>query len=177
MRSSGCVAASPFAQAHARVCPGTLVPQRRCGLPDNRRTARHEATRFSSVDAWPPPPLASTGIVRLTIQDCWPRLGTGPLVKVNGWSYACRFGVQDICVWTGRTRVEVEMVTVLRFGGAVLDVDVPAGQVVNVWYAPPWMWPFPGQMGLCPQNRAGAWVFAVVAVLYVLGGLVVFLPD
>lgn len=116
-----------------------------------------------------PSPPASTGVIRLVLQGGWTTFGWSPSVQVNGYTYSCSFGVQDICVWAGRNRLVVDLTLPRGLGLAVLDVDVPPGQVVQVWYAPPWTWGFSARMGYTPQTRSGGWFLALIAVVSLFG--------
>lgn len=111
------------------------------------------------------------------IQGGWTTFGWSPSVAVNGFPYACSFGVQDIRVWAGRNRLVVDLTYPSGFGSAVLDVDVAPGQVVPVWYAPPWVWPFPGRMGHTRQTRPGGWFLVSALVVSLLGLLLLALTT
>lgn len=111
------------------------------------------------------------------IQGGWTTFGWSPSVAVNGYSYSCSFGVQDIWVWAGWNRLVVDLTYPRGFGSAVLDVDVAPGQIVPVWYAPPWAWPFPGRMGYTPQTRSGGWFLAAAMGTSLVGLLLLALTT
>jgi hypothetical protein len=123
-------------------------------------------------------PQPPTGTIRLTLQGNVLTAGLTPSVAVGGHPIHARFGVQDVPVWAGRVRVEAHTQWLRRYGQAELDVDVPPGAVVPVYYAVPWHQFTRGAMGTTPQRRPGVWMLALflgvpllLAALAVAGGI------
>ncbi len=123
--------------------------------------------RMSQVTGGPGAPQPPTGTIRLTVQGNVATVGLTPSVRVGGHPIHARFGVQDVPVWAGRVRVEAHTQWMRRYGQAELDVDVPPGAVVPVFYAVPWHQFTRGAMGSTRQKRPGAWLLPAV-----LGGFV-----
>ena len=114
-------------------------------------------------------PQPAQGTIRLTLQGNVLTSGLTPVVHVSGHRVNSRFGTMDVPVWAGRNRVEVHTQWMRRYGQAELDVDVPAGGVVPVFYAVPWHQFTRGAIGHEKQARPGAW--AMVVLLGVVIGL------
>lgn len=116
-----------------------------------------------------------TGTIRLTLQGSTFSSGLTPTVVVSGYRANVNWGTQDLPVWAGPNRVEAHSQWLRRYGEAVLDVDVPPGAVVPVYYAVPYHQFSRGAIGHEPQKRPGAglmWGFvAVVAGFVVLSVL------
>ena len=155
---------------------GLFLERRSCASTHTAASGPRGVATFGVVaDRSQPPAGGSTGVIRLVIQGGWTTFGWSPSVAVNGYSYSCSFGVQDIWVWAGRNRLVVDLTFPSGFGSAVLDVDVAPGQVVPIWYAPPWAWPFPGRMGHTPQTRSGGLFLASVMGMSLFGLLLLSL--
>jgi hypothetical protein len=115
------------------------------------------------------------GWIRLTIQgsEMTSNLLT-PSVRINGWTVPSRYGVQDLAVHPGPNRVEVHAQWLRRYGEAVLDTHVAPGQVVPVWYAPPFHQFTHGDIGHVKQSRRGLGVLlGVIAALVAVPLLIV----
>ena len=119
-------------------------------------------------------PPGATGLLRVTVQDTLlgrPRL-TGPYLQIDGDPVPVAFGENEITVHAGRHDVRASMSFGWPFGAASLDVDVPDGGAVDVWYAPSFSYYVKGRIGTEPQQPAGSW-FVVLVGLAVVVGLVV----
>lgn len=109
------------------------------------------------------------GTIRLTVQGSTFMSGLTPTVHVSGHRVNTRWGVQDIPVWAGPNRVEGHSQWMRRYGEASLDVDVPPGAVVPVFYALPWHQFSGGAMGHVEQSRPG--MLGLLALLAAIVGL------
>ena len=118
-------------------------------------------------------PDRATGTIRLTVQGNTFMAGLTPTVVVSGYRVNARFGTMDVPVWAGPNRVEAHSQWMRRYGEASLDVDVPAGGVVPVFYAVPWHQFSRGAMGHTKQSRPGLAV--LVGLLAVIVGVPVLL--
>jgi hypothetical protein len=106
-------------------------------------------------------------VLRVNVQGSW-LSGMKPSVKINGYLVACKWGPTDFQMPPGRHRVSASAQWMRTYGQAELDVDLPPGQVVEVFYASPPTQFQRGSMGLTRRSRVGTWVFAgVLAVLVV----------
>jgi hypothetical protein len=117
------------------------------------------------------------GWIRLTIQGSEMTANVlTPTVRINGWPVPSRYGVQDLAVHPGHNRIEVHAQWLRRYGEAVLDTHVVPGQVVPVWYAPPYHQFTHGSIGHHQQGRRGLGVLlGVLAVLLLVPLLLVLL--
>jgi hypothetical protein len=115
------------------------------------------------------------GWLRLTLQgsNLTSNLIT-PAVTINGWRTGVRYGENVIPVHAGRNRVEVACQWVLKFGQASLDVDVPEGGQVSVFYAAPWHQLSRGAIGYQRQSRPGLTGFVVMLAVIIVVVLVLF---
>lgn len=118
----------------------------------------------------PVQPQPTQGTIRLTLQGNLFTAGLTPTVHVSGHRVNSTFGTMDVPVWSGRNRVEVHTQWMRRYGQAELEVDVPPGAVVPVFYAVPWHQFSRGAIGFEQQQRPGLWAFVLLL------GLVVGLP-
>ena len=78
-----------------------------------------------------------------------------PTVLLNGHPMPTRYGENVYPVPPGRWRVEVYAQWLRRYGQAALDVDVPEGQSVRVFYAAPLHQFTTGSIGYEKQPRKG----------------------
>lgn len=78
-----------------------------------------------------------------------------PTVRINGYQVPSRYGVQDIPVHPGPTRVDIHGQWMRRFGQAEHTAVVAPGQVVELFYAAPWHQFTTGSMGTTTQSRKG----------------------
>jgi hypothetical protein len=100
-----------------------------------------------------------------------------PAVTVNGYRVVAHYGDNIVPVWAGPNRVEVSCQWLLKFGRAALDVQVPPGAQVPVFYAAPWHQFSKGAIGYERQRRPGVLGFALILAVIVLVVLaVVALP-
>ena len=126
---------------------------------------------------WPDAPLPQ-GVLRLTLQgNAFTSGWLTPAVSVNGYPVNSRFGTMDLPVWAGRNRVDVQARWWRSYGQASLDVEVPPGAVVPVFYAVPHHVFTTGSIGHEPQRRKGlaasiSIVVGMVAAVFV--GIVAF---
>jgi hypothetical protein len=122
------------------------------------------------------PPPAAQGAIRLTLQGNL--LSTSvltPAVRINGWPVPARYGENVLPVYAGTNRVEVSARWLRTYGEATLDVDVPAGQQVSVFYALPWHTFTDGAIGYEKQRRPGLAPLLVGASVIVAVALLVML--
>jgi hypothetical protein len=99
-----------------------------------------------------------------------------PTCTINGHVVPTRYGPQDLVVWPGRNTIALQAQWMRTYGQAALDVDVAPGQVVEVFYAPPWHQFTTGSIGLTKQPRKGtAFLVGCLVVPLVLVVLVILL--
>ncbi len=125
-------------------------------------------TQAPEPESRPPHPSAQ-GTLRLTLQGN--ALTSGwltPAVSVNGWSVYSRFGTMDLPVWAGRNRVDVRARWWRTYGQASLEVEVPPGAVVPVFYAAPHHVFSTGSIGHEPQRRKGLAASIAIVVGFVV---------
>lgn len=95
-----------------------------------------------------------------------------PTCKINGYPVPTRYGAQDLEVWAGPNRIELESQWMRTFGQAAMDVDVAPGQVVDVFYAAPASQWAKGKIGHTKQPRYGVWAMfgclGLIAFIFVL---------
>jgi hypothetical protein len=98
-----------------------------------------------------------------------------PAVTVNGHRVVAHYGDNLVPVWAGPNRVEVSCQWLLRYGQATLDLQVPPGAQVPVFYAAPWHQLSRGAIGHERQRRPGLAGFLVLmaVILLVAAALVV----
>lgn len=118
----------------------------------------------------PVPQQAAQGTIRLTVQGNAMTAGMlTPTVVVSGHRVNSRYGTMDVPVWAGPNRVDVHTTWMRDYGQASLDVTVPPGGVVPVYYAVPWHQFTSGSIGYEKQRRKGlapfvALLSAIVAI-------------
>ncbi|GAA4378972.1 hypothetical protein [Nocardioides caricicola] len=109
------------------------------------------------------------GWIRLTTQGNWfTSNAITPYVRLNGYQVANRYGENVHPVPPGRWHVEAHCQWLREYGQASYDVDVAAGQTVDVFYAPPFHQFARGRMGPTSQPRRGLATFVLLMVLVVL---------
>ena len=122
----------------------------------------------------PSMPPDATGLLRLTVQGTL--LGrskmTGPYLHIDGDPVPVAFGENPIPVHAGRHHVHATMSFGWPFGAARLDVHVPAGASLDLWYAPSFSYYVKGRLGTEPQKPAGSWYLALVGLALVVGMLI-----
>lgn len=80
-----------------------------------------------------------------------------PMLTIDGHKAPSRMsGSVDIPIESGWHHLEASSQWLRRYGQAAFDVDIAPGQVVEVFYAPPFHQFTSGEMGLTPQKRKGA---------------------
>ena len=119
----------------------------------------------------PTMPPGATGLLRLTVQDTMlgrPSL-TGPYLRIDGDPVPVAFGENPIKVHAGRHQVQASMSFGWPFGRASLDVHIPDGGELAVWYAPSFSYYVKGRLGTEPQKPAGSWYLVLVGLALVVG--------
>lgn len=112
------------------------------------------------------------GTIRLTIQGSEMTSNMiVPTCTINGHSVPTRYGVQDLPVWAGPTRVALQAQWIRTYGQAALDVNVAPGQVVPVFYAAPLHQFTTGTIGHTKQSRKGKGCLLSVAGVFLLGAI------
>ncbi len=113
-------------------------------------------------------PERPQGTIRLTLQGSVMTAGLTPVVHVSGHRVNSRFGTMDVPVWAGPNRVDVHTQWTRRYGEASLEVDVPPGAVVPVFYAVPHHVFSRGAIGTERQRRPGL----AASIAIILGSVV-----
>lgn len=78
-----------------------------------------------------------------------------PSCRLNGYSVQTVYGPQDLPVWAGRNRLDLNAQWLREYGQASIEVDVAPGAVVPVFYAAPWHQFTTGSIGTTQQSRKG----------------------
>jgi hypothetical protein len=95
-----------------------------------------------------------------------------PQVTINGTPVPARWGDNDYPVAPGRYRIDMVANYIYPMGRASLDVGVPPGVAVPVFYAAPASIFFPGAAGHTPQRTPDAWltwaVLGFTALIFLL---------
>lgn len=94
-----------------------------------------------------------------------------PTAILNGARRSLSYGANDVAVPPGPLRLAVEMQWMRTYGQAAMDIDVRPGQLIQVWYGPPFHQFTTGSIGYEPQKRKG--VGFMVGVLALIPLLVV----
>lgn len=117
-------------------------------------------------------PPAGTGHVRLTIRPtalAWGVGRTRPWARVDDEPVTVAWGENLLVLDAGRRRVEVYQLLIAEHAAASVEVEVPAGQEVALWYQAPYHWRSAGRMGTQPQRPSDAWFIYLVLAVLVLG--------
>ncbi|GAB3249717.1 hypothetical protein [Nocardioides dilutus] len=115
-------------------------------------------------------PPAGTGHLRLTVQPTLlGRPGLGVTARVDGEPVRVQHGENVIPLAAGRHRVEASTFLTGGSGDVTIEVDVPAGGQVALWYAPSFVRAVSGRIGDRPQRPAGTWFVVLVALILVVG--------
>lgn len=126
-----------------------------------------------------PPPVASPvpglmpghGLIRVNIQgSTMTSSRIVPSLLVDGRLLASRYGVNAFQVPPGRHRIELYAQWMRRYGQAMIEVEVPLGGAVEVFYAAPLHQFATGNIGYTKQPRPG--VLFMVAMLAIVFGMV-----
>jgi hypothetical protein len=98
-----------------------------------------------------------------------------PRLMVDGYEVNPIYGANAFAVAAGRHHVELYAQWMRRYGQASMAVDVPAGSVLDVFYAAPLHQFATGNIGLTKQPRKGMALFAIMLafVLVVVVGAMV----
>lgn len=91
-----------------------------------------------------------------------------PTLLLNGYQVASRYGDNGFQVPAGTHRVELFAQWMRRYGQALLDVQVPPGGRVDVFYAAPWHQFTTGSIGFQKQSRKGTWLIVALAAFLLL---------
>jgi hypothetical protein len=78
-----------------------------------------------------------------------------PRVWINGVFTQASFGRQMLSVPAGPVRIDINAQWLTTFGHAQMQLDLPPGQTVPVFYAMPWTQFQQGAIGHTPQTRPG----------------------
>jgi hypothetical protein len=95
-----------------------------------------------------------------------------PAVSVNGYRVVAHYGDNLVPVWAGPNRVDISCQWLMRFGEATLELDVPPGAQLPLFYAAPLHQFSKGAIGFERQRRPGLMGFLAmlaVVVLVVMG--------
>jgi hypothetical protein len=100
-----------------------------------------------------------------------------PAVSVNGYRVVAHYGENLVPVWAGPNRVDISCHWLTRLGEATLELDVPPGAQVPVFYAAPLHQFSKGAIGFERQRRPGrtglvGMLAAVVLVIVAISVLV-----
>lgn len=127
----------------------------------------------SATTAFAPEPLPGLlpghGLVRVNIQgSVMTSSMIVPSLMIDGRLLTSRYGVNAFQVPAGVHRVEAYAQWMRRYGQALLDVNVPPGAAVDVFYAAPLHQFTTGNMGLTKQPRKGvAAMILLLALVFV----------
>ncbi len=103
--------------------------------------------------------LPGHGLVRVNIQgSVMTSSMIVPSLMIDGRLLTSKYGVNAFQVPAGIHKVEAYAQWMRRYGQAALDVNVPPGAAVDVFYAAPLHQFTTGNMGLTKQRRKGAWM-------------------
>ena len=115
-----------------------------------------------------PPP--GYGAMLLTLQgSVLTATPNSPTPRIDGYPVPGAYGMTFYPLRPGRHRIDVDMQWLRRYGQAGMEVDIHPGQVVPVFYAPPWHQFTTGRIGHHEQPRTGL-VTMLVLVLGILFG-------
>jgi len=132
------------------------------------------AQQFAAPSPVPQLPglMPGHGLVRVNIQGS---LMTSsvlvPNLLIDGRLLNSRYGVNAFQVPGGRHRVELYAQWMRRYGQAALDVEVPVGESVEVFYAAPLHQFTTGNIGLTKQRRKGMVFFGLIMGL--IGAMII----
>jgi hypothetical protein len=115
-------------------------------------------------------PPAGTGHLRLTVQSTLVgRQALGVHARVDGVPVPVQHGENVIPVPAGTHRVEASTLLTGGSGDVSVEVDVPAGGEVALWYAPSFNQAIAGRIGDRPRRPAGTWFVVLVALILMVG--------
>lgn len=98
-----------------------------------------------------------------------------PKLLVDGYEVASVYGANAFAVAAGRHQVELYAQWMRRYGQASMAVEVPAGGVLDVFYAAPLHQFSRGSIGLTKQPHKGMALFGVMiafVLVVVIGAMV-----
>lgn len=102
----------------------------------------------------PPPP--GYGAILLTMQgSILTATPHSPTPRIDGYPVPGSYGTTFYPLRPGRHRIDLDMQWLRRYGQAGMEVDIVPGQVVPVFYAPPWHQFTTGMIGHHEQPRKG----------------------
>jgi len=109
------------------------------------------------------------GWIRLIVQGNWfTSNALKPIVRLNGYQVANRYGENIHPVPPGRWHVQVHCQWLREYGQAEYAVDVAEGRTVDVFYAPPWHQFARGRIGATEQPRPGLVGFVLMMTFAVV---------
>ena len=115
-------------------------------------------------------PPGGTGHLRLTVQSTLlGRPASGVRARVNGEPVPVQHGENLIPLPAGLHRLEASTFLTGGSGDVSIEVDVPAGGELALWYAPSFNQGISGRIGYRPQPPAGTWFVVLLAVILVVG--------
>jgi hypothetical protein len=110
--------------------------------------------------------LPGHGLVRVNIQgSVMTSSMIVPSLMIDGRLLTSKYGVNAFQVPAGLHKVEAYAQWMRRYGQASLDVNVPPGAAVDVFYAAPLHQFTTGNMGLTKQRRKGVGVMILLLSL------------
>jgi hypothetical protein len=134
-----------------------------------------------SAPAWGQVPglQPGNGLLRVNIQgNVMTSNMITPKMMLDGYLIASQYGANVFQVPAGRHRLEFYAQWLRRYGQAAIDVDVPIGGAVELFYAAPLHQFTTGLVGFTKQRRKGALVFAMVMlVILVVVLMMLVLPG
>lgn len=128
-------------------------------------------TAYTPGGATAPQPVPAT--IRLTVQgSIWTNSMIPPKATLNNHETPISYGTQDIPVWPGPTRLHMSCQWLRTYGQADLDLNLAPGQLVQVYYAPPFHQFSSGSIGFTKQRHKGVgfligllvFVFVIIAL-------------
>lgn len=114
---------------------------------------------------------AAPAVLRLVVQgSSVTHSPNPPKAVINGLEGLVSFGVNDIVVDPGPIRIEMSCHWRLRtYGQASFEARIEPGQLLTVYYAPPFHYLTTGSIGVTEQKAKGLGVYVAI-----LGGLALF---
>jgi len=123
----------------------------------------------------PPQLQPGQGLLRVNIQGSVMTSSLiAPKLMVDGYEVNSVYGPNAFAVTAGRHQVELYAQWMRRYGQASMAVDVPAGAVLDVFYAAPLHQFSTGSIGLTKQPHKGMALFAIMlafVLVVVVGGI------
>ncbi|MDF9716080.1 hypothetical protein INN71_03015 [Nocardioides sp. ChNu-153] len=92
----------------------------------------------------------------------------GPRALVNGVPARVSYGGNRLPIPPGPVQVECYLHWIFQQGRATVQFHARPGDVVPVFYAPPYVAFVGGRIGHVPQQRPGLWAFLLLMVVVLL---------